>query len=1319
MERPPEKLKTVGHRLRWICGVVALSLAIAVPAIVGGAYFWATERIPGYRAALQSTLSSDLGLQVRIGSLGISWKGMQPHLLIRNVEMQTGAGKRVLRLQSVSASVSWRRLLLGAVKPESIELVGLHLYLDKETVRRLFAAGFSSEETDFSSSWLPLFWRLKRIDLRQGVISVGSRHSSAGFPWIFRTTAQAVKVNRGIRIGVIIMPPPGMAGAIHLHLRIDGDPSKPETLSGLWTASAADLRELPLLAAKYPGSALEFHKGEVLMTGIFKDGRVIRSTFRIRANSIKGLRSGKFFASADKFEFAAHMAGSGSSWNLEKMLVEATNAHGRWSASASGSCQPLTGNTKRCVVDVNHLTLTDVIPWLRLWPGLTSILTALPNLHGDLDRLRATADLEKGVLLRWQANALLHDAGWSVQGAIPGVAGLSGTVHEGPSGGELVLAGPAPTFFVPSRFAVPLKFSLLSGTLRWFRKEQRWNLNMPDLTWAIRQMQGDGQVRLTFPIGRDDRLGEARLDLNLKFTDSDIARLKPMLPLQWGKGLRNWLRQGVVQARLVAGTASYDGLLRQFPFGDSASGRFIMDLQLDGGILKYAARWPSARHLAVNLLFRGNGLEIGPGQGVVDTVKFRQLKGGVSDFRDEHAAVTLSASGNANKFYTLLLQSPMRSRLSGLLDRTTVNGPLSAGLKVTIRLHHGSEVTTNGSVQLKGVTLQVQGLQLPLTHLLGRIDFNDSSVRSAGLQAVAGTTMLRGSIAPEPDSPAGVLLLRATLNAAHPEGIAATLIPHWISLRLRGASVWRARLPFSGKDAGRFLLQSDLVGTTIALPPPFGKTATDRLPTTIAFAAATPGKPEQLTITTSAFSLAAWLTSSGSNIGANGMRIDRLGLRLGPGPPPSSRKNEIRVSGVVPKLELMRVASLLQSLSAVHQSSKSVISDFAAVPAVNVNVRVGEMSVGRFRLRPIQVRAQINPSKLRMRLTGLGADGVFHWGSKRDILYGRFAYLSALPVKLGASAPASGRPRVITAKKPVRAAQQPIDPERMPTLDLAFDKVRIGSLQFGQFRILTKRTAQGQKIQALTISGGGDVKLHATGKWLRSTRGSYAAAIFSLHVNHLERVLKTFGYVPNVTASSANISGDLVWPSTKSGIALAYAEGVVHLDINNGVLKAVHPGAERVLGLLNLYALPRRLMFNFKDLDHKGLAFDHIGGSFHLGHGEATTSDLSVIGPALRMTMRGGIGLAKRDFNETVTVYPNISTGITLGATLLGGPIAGGIALLSQTLFGRQVNSLASFSYRVTGSWDDPILTRVKETAREPFGQKGNVLKSSGSSGHE
>ena len=64
------------------------------------------------------------------------------------------------------------------------------------------------------------------------------------------------------------------------------------------------------------------------------------------------------------------------------------------------------------------------------------------------------------------------------------------------------------------------------------------------------------------------------------------------------------------------------------------------------------------------------------------------------------------------------------------------------------------------------------------------------------------------------------------------------------------------------------------------------------------------------------------------------------------------------------------------------------------------------------------------------------------------------------------------------------------------------------------------------------------------------------------------------------------------------------------------------------------------------------------------------------------------------DCNLIIT--PNISDTVPVIATATGGPIAGAVALVSGQIFADQINSLANRYYKVTGSFDKPIIKEIK-----------------------
>jgi len=123
-----------------------------------------------------------------------------------------------------------------------------------------------------------------------------------------------------------------------------------------------------------------------------------------------------------------------------------------------------------------------------------------------------------------------------------------------------------------------------------------------------------------------------------------------------------------------------------------------------------------------------------------------------------------------------------------------------------------------------------------------------------------------------------------------------------------------------------------------------------------------------------------------------------------------------------------------------------------------------------------------------------------------------------------------------------------------------------------------------------------------------------------------------------------------------------------------------------------------------------GLGFDKIKGRFILVNGDARTNNLYLESPSSRLDIAGRVGLGKEDYNQLITVTPNSTESLPIAGALAGGPVVGAAIYLVQKIAGKTVNKLAGYQYRVTGSWDDPIIKQLSKPGGKVFGVMGDFL---------
>jgi uncharacterized protein YhdP len=141
--------------------------------------------------------------------------------------------------------------------------------------------------------------------------------------------------------------------------------------------------------------------------------------------------------------------------------------------------------------------------------------------------------------------------------------------------------------------------------------------------------------------------------------------------------------------------------------------------------------------------------------------------------------------------------------------------------------------------------------------------------------------------------------------------------------------------------------------------------------------------------------------------------------------------------------------------------------------------------------------------------------------------------------------------------------------------------------------------------------------------------GARGALKFKLESTDVLTTLQDLGYGTALSAKKGVIEADLAWNGTPDASLASRLVGNIRVEMNDGQLLSVQPGAGRVFGLMSVAALPRRLSLDFSDFFGKGLKFDTIRGDFKLHDGDAYTSNLLLKGPAAEIGVVGRTGLVR------------------------------------------------------------------------------------------
>jgi uncharacterized protein (TIGR02099 family) len=1262
--------------------VLAASLSVTFRLVV--------DSVPGYRDRLQGLVALAAGHPTRIGSMALTWQRLEPSLDLRDVALLDEQGRPLLQLSRLRLGFSPGRLIQADWMPSSVDVYGLALEADVDALGHWSLRGLTTAGTPPDDGQLQRLASLDRVHLRDCRLLVHDPQLSRQPLAVGLGDALVRHTGQRYTLLAQLQPPPELAHSASLSATMQGDLVHPETWQGHGQLQIAGIQGWPWLSGVLaPGVRLSLQQAQAQLGATIQGGRITQIDVRADAGAASAMRGRDTLAHLGPLQLDLSAWPQPQSWRGEVRKLEMIGARG--TANAQGRFDyALTPQGATLDAEADGLRLDDLAPWSSLLKELPAGAARLRDLRGDVHDLALHYEQAPGASGRYSLRARLAGIGLAADPAQSGFSGLDAQLRADQDGGHLQLQQASLQLQLPGVFEQPLPVASLSGDFAWQHGSAGWSIAAPVFDWKAVGSSGHGQVGLQLP-AQDG--APTVLQLSADLAAEDVVALKPFMPKDWGPNTRAWLTRSLVHGRVAQGHILLDGPLPDYPFVEKPTGHWQLDLGLADGNVAFSPDWPAAEKVQAQLHFHGHGMDAIINSAQLAGNAIDQVEGQIPDFRHPLLTISGATHGDAARYYALLRGSPLRRRFDSLLSQTEASGPAAVNLHLEIPLEHDSPPTrTSGTARFDGATVKVRGLDPPVTGVHGSLAFDDDGVSGDGLSAQLYGAALSASIHPGPDSPDGVLEVQTDAPVQAADGVFAAYTPAWLRQRLGGSAHLTAHLPFSGPHAGQFSLSTDLRGLSSQLPPPAAKSADDSMPLTITLGSAGIGKTadaEALQVAIDGgdrFGLSLRFARAGRVAGET-LPVRGVEVRLGPGPIPRADDDGVFVSGAP---EVLDAAAWLDLIDAVDAAGSSDAPAGDSLPASPILVPAeGALAFRGFDLKPQQLvyhGAVVQQPHLlgapaadgwTVSLDGADAEGNIDFSrANGGRLLARLQHLQLQPLAAASQTGEGG------------SGGTPFDPALAPVLDLGCDSLKLGAADLGRFTLLSSRTAGGQSLDQIKLEGG-QLQTNTRGTWLRRNGSSYADLSFEFESTDLGTVLKAFGYADTMDARKASFSGTLSWPQQATGLELSQARGNVSLQVEKGTLRTVAPGAGRVLGLLNLYALPRRLIFDFHDVVSKGLGFDKLSGTFKLADGQAQTDDVQIVSPAMKMEMNGRIGLAARDYDQKITVHPDLSTEVIVTATLVN-PIAGGVALLAQEVFNKPFNKLSQFSYHVTGSWDNP-----------------------------
>ncbi|PPU92670.1 TIGR02099 family protein [Xanthomonas populi] len=944
-------------------------------------------------------------------------------------------------------------------------------------------------------------------------------------------------------------------------------------------------------------------------------------------------------------------------------------------------------------VDVSGLiaaaALSDQLsPGLRRWLSVSKPQLRLADLQ---------VAGEQGGALRAQGQ--IEELAFSPVGNSPGISGLRGHLDGDAQAVELDTASDATVRFDwPTGFGVVHEIQLAGKIVGW-REGAGWQVATPAL--RVQAKDYGAHVRGGLWFQNDGSRPRIQLATQLDDVALPVAR-KFWIRSKMSKLAIDWLDKAVAGGVITGGTCLVSGDLDDWPF-DGNDGRFEAFGHIRDGVIAFNPDWPAMGQVQADLSFLGNGVSL-RGSGDLAGAPIAQLEAGIPNFATSELYVRASTQADATQLLGILRKSPSERRYGDTLRNLTVSGPATVTFDLLRPLRtRGVGGHLQGTVALRGAKLGDARWNLAFDQVSGQAEYRDTGFAAEHLsvqhQGRSGELSLRAGGFVQDPKQAFEARFAATLDAKDLFDRAPQM--EWLRPYVRGSAPWQVDvdvpLPPPGQtDAKAMLsLRSDLVGTTLDLPAPLDKPAMQSLATQVTVALPV-GNGD---IDVAFGKLVALKASSQGN--QTGVRVV-MGTDTVTERPPA---NGLIVTGRTASLDAIDWISLARGSSEPDMPPVPGQPEPGknAVPLQQVDVQADKLlMIGgvfpqtRLRLRPTRdaVAVTLDGPSLAGQLSVPNADGAAVQGKLSTV------HWQPLVAPAEPATPEPGDPLAGALPEPARRAVAEFDPVSIPPLSLDIDDLQVGKMTLGAATLRSSRLSDGMQVDQLQLRSN-DQSIGLTGAW--RGKGEAASTRLSARVDsrNLGSLLQNLTLGGQLRGGQGQLELNAGWQGSPTGFALGSLEGDLKIDVRDGQLLEVDPGAGRVLGLLSVAQLPRRLMFDFRDFFSKGLAFNKLAGEVRFGDGLARTDAIRIEGPAADIAIRGQTDLRAQTFDQTVDVNPKAGNLLTVVGAVAGGPVGAAVGAAANAVLGKPLGAIGAKTYHVTGPWKEPQVDVVDREARE------------------
>jgi len=1244
---------------------VAFLLAVVV---LRYAVFPEIER---YRDDIAASVSRASGMAVSLAGVDAGWQGLRPILGLTGVRIADRLGAPVFAVERAEITLSWWTLLEGELRFHDVDVYSPHLNLRRGADGYIYLADKPLNAPAADDEGALAAWLLDQPRLAIHDASLVWEDEFGGAPPVTLRKVEIAMRKEGSRHRAALNAIAPSAIADRIDLRADLQFSR---RGKAWQAAGtlfaetgrADLARLrthlpvPEALRTAVGAVrawIDFEPGHIRELTVDLDLRDVRAQLAADALPLDlETLSGRAFYRLQEGGYAA---------GARDLGFRTRDGLAGKSAAFSLSTEHLAGQPPRGEIRADGVDLKIAAALLDYLP-VPREAKAQANRYAPSGRLLDSSFVWTGESVAkasaFRLKAKFENLGLNAAEGFPGASGLSGSLEGDERAGTIRLASRGVSFNAARVFAAPLVFDSLDARAAWKRDDKGIEVRIEEARVANAEADVSfaGTYR-TLPGSPENSPGWVELA-------GQVARARaPAVARYLPNGIattREWLGKAVLAGDVSRGRFELKGDLWHFPFRDGSPGRFFVEAAIEGGRLQYHPAWPSVDRVKGEIRFENARMEIRAQEAFIYASRARSASAVVADLGAETPMLRIEGDIDTSGADSVrfLRETPLVEGPGAFTRAVAIEGPARLKLKLDWPLTGREPFRVAGDYAFAGATASV-GRSLVLAGIQGPLVFTEKSVRATQLTGTMFGQPATLRLASQAD---GSVLTQ--IDGRMDAAALGALIPEAFARRMAGSTAWNARV-VSGDSGTELRVESALKGLAIGLPEPFAKRADEAR--ALAVSIRRLGAIDEETVATLDGGVHARIDRRGAEAAERWNAAIKFGAPVAGEPV----REGLWLYGDLGRFDLDAWREALASPTAPAPAETR-----AALELRGIDLRFGSLHYAGRDFTQLTARLARVAGEWRGTLASPAVAGDITFDSRGK---GRIeARLSRFSLAAGTSGEAGPEPAPATVQ------------DDLPALDIVAERFKFHDRWLGRLELLARPEGGDWRIDRLDIVND-HARLDSSGAWRRTATGPLTQLNLKVQTRNLHALLEQFGFGEFVTRGEAKLEGQLVWPGYPYEFTPHLLSGRFEVQASKGQFARIEPGAGKLLGLISLQSIPRRVSFDFRDIFSEGFAFDRIAGEAKLARGVLLTKDFEVAGPSAFVSMAGEVSLPLETQNLRLKVVPEVGESVAIAATVLGTPVMGLTTLLLQKLLQNPLGKVVSYEYLVTGSWDNPAVTRL------------------------